>query len=70
MSEHSIDYEAGLRTIAADGYEATVDVLRDELARRGLVERVYLPADGETLHFGEAAVDLAEGRSRLQPEGP
>lgn len=48
----------------------TRDVLRDELARRGLVERVYLPADGETLHFGEAAVDLAEGRSRLQPEGP
>ena len=30
-AEHSIDYEAGLRTIDADSDEAIVDVLRDEL---------------------------------------
>jgi L-ascorbate metabolism protein UlaG (beta-lactamase superfamily) len=41
----------------------TRDALRAELAGRGLGERVYLPADGETLHFGEAAIAPAEGRS-------
>jgi L-ascorbate metabolism protein UlaG (beta-lactamase superfamily) len=41
----------------------TRDALRAELTGRGLGERVYLPADGEALHFGEAAVAPAERRS-------